>query len=107
MAAFNNFIPADNATVTLACTTGSGARQYRTAGDSALSVRIYNAGPDTVYIRLTAATSTATAPSGATVGGMPIPVGDIEVFPCGSSTFVSGICPTSTATLFITPGEGN
>lgn len=106
MATFGNFIPIDNATVTLACTTSTAARQYRSDIGVGLSVRVYNAGPDVAYVRFTNGTSTATAPSGATKGGMPIPVGDIEVFPTGTSTFVSAICPTSTATLFITPGEG-
>lgn len=107
MAVFNNFIPFDNGTVTLACSTSSAARQFRDTIDIGLSVRIYNAGPDVAYVRLTNATSTATAASGATKGGMPIPVGDIEVFPTGTALFVSAICPTSTATLFITPGEGS
>ena len=107
MASFGNFIPADNSTVTLACTTSTGARQFRASIDVGLSVRIYNAGPDVAYVRFTNATSTATAPSGATVGGMPIPVGDIEVFPAGTATFISALCPTSTATLFVTVGEGS
>ena len=106
MAFIPNFAPDDHATVTLACTTSTGARQFASVVGQYQAVRLYNAGPDVVHVRFGNASPTATIASGATKGDVPIPVGDIEVFPVGQALFVAGICPTSTATLFITPGEG-
>ena len=105
--AFQNFVPDDHKTVTLACTTSSGARQFQTATGQTEAIQLFNAGPDIVHVRLGATSPTASLPSGSTVGDMPIPVGGWVVIPAGDAQYVAGICPTSTATLYITPGRGS
>jgi hypothetical protein len=94
-------------TVSIAATTTSGnvaiSAPRPKAAELPGTVRVYNAGPDMVYIG-----QGATAPTVTSANGTPVPVGNTEVFQLlGDTAFVGAICPTSTATVYFTPGQGS
>jgi len=68
-----------------------------TSSDTTL--RIYNAGPNTAFIKI--------GDNSAAVTDLPIPADVIEVFDKGSVSVISAICSTNqTALLYITSGAG-
>lgn len=65
------------------------------------SMRVYNAGPDMAYIRQGPSATVATSVD------LPVPAGNTEIFQMlGDTAQVAAICPTSTATIYFTPGQG-
>lgn len=98
------FVPLPAATVNLSCTTTTGRVLVSTPGNtSPQSWRLYNIGTDTVFFELGDVTVTA-----ALATGVPLAPGDcILVTGFKGTNYVAGICPTGTATLYITPGAGS
>lgn len=100
MATTEPFIPVGNS-ITLSPTTAANGATLTAPQTAAKIVRVFNAGPDAVRL---AFNTTSTA---ATANDIYIPVGVIEIFSKGLSSYVSAICPTSTATVYLSIGEGN
>lgn len=95
---------ANSATVNIAATTSTGnvALGGSGYGHGGISVRIYNAGPATVFIEF--GTSAVTA---ATATSIPVPAGAIETQVVGPAiTHVAAITASGTATVYFTPGQG-
>lgn len=70
------------------------------------TMRIANLGTDTVWINqgATAALAAAAITSSPSI---PIPAGNTEVIQmAGDTAFIGYICTTSTATVYVTPGQG-
>lgn len=108
MANVNPFVPSVGTTKTLSASSSSSSVTFD-AKDVASStnasghsvIRVYNAGTATVFVRWGTGAQTATT------SDMPIIPGVIEVF-CkawADDTF-AGITSSSTATVYVTPGEG-
>lgn len=106
--AISNFLPADHQSVTLAATVASAARQFRADPSQYDSVRVTNlsTSADLAYVRLGAVSPTASVPAGAVLGDFAVDKGTSIVLPVGQALFIAAICPTATATLVITPGQG-
>lgn len=85
-------------TVTLAATTTSASNSTLPAFSS--QVRVYVKGSD-VRLRFGAGSLTADASI-----DMPIAGGNTEVFTKNGATSVAVICESGTATVYVTPGEG-
>jgi hypothetical protein len=66
------------------------------------NVRVFNAGPDTVFIEL----GGASGPSASKTSGVPLAPNAKEVFTTGGATFLSAVALSSAATIYATPGEG-
>lgn len=94
------FAPAPADSKTISATTSSAATSFNPAGQF-ITARLYNAGPDTVFVEFGGSAVVA-----AVASGMPIPPGQTEVFAIHPIQYIATICPTSTATLYVTPGEG-
>lgn len=87
-------------TITLACTAISASTTV--LRQEPMQLRIYNAGPNDVFIRLGNGALTAVVAT-----DMPIPAGAVEVFTKNAAGSVAGICAgTGTATVYLTAGEG-
>jgi hypothetical protein len=85
-------------TASLAVTTSTG--RVALAADAS-TVRLYNAGTATAFVKFGDVTVTAATTN------MPIPAGAIEAFrPPGASTHIAAITSSGTATLYVTSGEG-
>jgi hypothetical protein len=89
----------DRATVNLTVTAASGRVQVLSAA-YARHVRLYNAGPATVFVAFGTVAVVA-----AVATGMPIPPGAVEVV-TSRSLYVAGITESGSATLYCTVGEG-
>jgi len=103
MSATDTFNPSGNNTVSISgsSTSGSATLTNPIAGNSP-NVRIYNAGPNTAFVRWGIGTQTAIAAT-----DIPIPAGAIENFFKGQSDTFAAICAaTQTATIYFTPGSG-
>lgn len=86
------------ATASLAVTTSTG--RVALAADAS-SVRLYNAGTATAFVKFGDSSITAATTN------MPIPAGVVETFrPPGGATHVAAITSSGTATLYVTSGEG-
>lgn len=98
------FAPAGNTTL-LAATTTSGRVVL---SGTRVNYRVVNNGPDVVFVAQGDATIAAVIPTnGSPASGMLLVVGGVEVFSFVNGNNLAGICPTSTASLYITPGTGN
>jgi hypothetical protein len=96
------FSPNSAATVTVAVTTVSGSTRVALVGGGT-EVIITNAGPSTAFMEL--GTSTATA---AVATGFPLLAGEIITLGLDSKvTHVVAITSSSTATVYVTTGEGS
>jgi hypothetical protein len=102
MSATDVFYPAGNNTVNIAATaTTSSVSLTNPIAANSPDVRIYNAGPNTVFVRWGIGAQTALATD------MPIPAGAIENFYKAQSDTFAAICAaTQTATVYFTPGTG-
>lgn len=70
------------------------------------TVRCVNLGTDTVWVNfgISAAAAAAAITSSPSI---PIPAGNTEVFQvAGDTAFIGYVCTASTATLYVTPGQG-
>lgn len=98
------FDPMPASTITISVTNSSSATAIPIPSTSpgSLTVRVYNAGAQTVFIKFGlggAITASSTA-------DMPIPNGNTETFSIGASDHIAAITASSTATLYVTPGRG-
>jgi hypothetical protein len=106
MSTLKLFTPAGNS-VTLAAATTSDRVTVPLVTDSAvpgvenLSLLITNLGPDNVYIELAASSATAVV-----LTSLPVIAGQYILIKRKAHTSIAGICPTSTATVVFTPGDG-
>lgn len=96
MADIHAFVPVQLGTVTVSVTSVSAATPILSASRH---MRIYNSGPSTVFVEYGNTPATV-------ANSMPIPAGQTELFSFGRSGFLSMITASSTATVYVTPGEG-
>lgn len=99
------FRPAPDSTVSIAATTASASAAIAgSAGRGEFTVRVYNAGSATVFVKFGDTITTATT------SNMPIPAGAVEVFSVqdsdGSANYVAAITASGSATVYVTTGEG-
>lgn len=99
------FRPVDQATVSISVTSLS-ARVALAA--TTTEYLLCNLGTDTVFVRFGDSAITATVPSGATGGSLPVAAGTVMIVqaPITAPTHVAAIAASTTATLYITAGEG-
>lgn len=91
------FQPDPGSTVTIAATTSSASQNVPLQSESML---IHNAGPNLAFVRWGKGAQTATA------SDMPVPVGSIQTFGKEGADTVAAIAPAGTATIYVSPGEG-
>lgn len=92
------FQPMFGKTTSIAATQTTGSA---TVPAEAPTMRVFNAGPATVFVRWGVGAQTALTTDVA------IPVGAVEMFYKGNANTVAAICATgSTATVYLTPGTG-
>ena len=89
------------ATVNISASNSSGNVQVRSANGSSRHCRFFNAGTVTVFVEFGETNSVVATTS----ASMPIAAGSTEVISC-RFPYVAAITAASTATLYITPGEG-
>ncbi len=99
------FAPVDDATASISVTTSSAAALIKGAPMGEYQLRIYNAGSSTAFYALGSSTVTAA------VTDVPIPSGAIEVITITNPqqnpvTHIAAITASSTATLYVTTGNG-
>ncbi len=72
------------------------------------AVRIFNAGPNTVFVNFGPSSVVAAIPVENTpADGKPIPSGMVEIWPKGVHTHIAGICGSSeSAVIYMTIGDG-
>jgi len=90
-------------TTSISATSTSASVTLDSVGAAAENLRVFNAGPNTVFITWGVGSATAT-----TTTNLPIPAGGVENFFKGpGADTVAAICAsTQTATVYFTPGEG-
>lgn len=99
----NAFTPYGLDTVSLSATTTTGSVELnlRSGSIAGAVVRVYNDGPDTVFVQFGGSSVAATT------SNMPVPSGAIETFSIGPKiTHMAGITASGTATVYVTAGEG-
>lgn len=107
MSGINLFTPETQATVTITSATST-ARVALTIKANATTVRVKNIDTTNVaFINFGDVTVTATLPSGATGGSIPIGPGETAGFsvPPGT-THMAAICSAGTPIVYVTPGNG-
>lgn len=101
------FTPETQSTVTITSGTST-ARVALTIKANATSLRIKNIdGANVAYVNFGDVTVTATVPSGATGGSLPIGAGEtvgISIPP--GTTHAAAICSAGTPVVYFTPGNG-
>lgn len=91
----------NGATVTLSATTGAPTPTAISPREG--SIRVYNAGAVTAFLRSGIGTADATA----TTSHTPIAAGTVEAFSIPTNhTHISAITASSTATVYVTVGNG-
>lgn len=100
-----SFSPTDDATASISVTTTTAASALKKAGDGAFQVRIFNAGPSTAFIAF------GDSAVEAAVTDYPVPAGAIEVVTMQNPdkaqiTHAAAITAASTATVYLTTGDG-
>lgn len=114
MAVNTSFQPNDRGTLTISVTTSSANNALvRSPTSGVFQVRIYNAGPSLVFVRFAepSVSSAGVYADGSSVAAtnadIPIPAGNTETFTLDSSTSrIACLTASSTATLYVTTGEG-
>ena len=95
------FSPFSGQNYKLSVTSTSGSQTITGTGIQAPNVRMYNAGPDLVFIKFSKGASTAVTTD------MIIPVGVVEVFgKAVNIDTISAVSAGGTANLYMTCGEG-
>lgn len=71
-------------------------------------LRIFNAGPNTVFINFGGSSVAAAIPVEDTpAAGIPIPSGMVEVYEVGALTYIAAICAAAeSAVIYLTSGDG-
>lgn len=108
----NAFSPQPTNTAALSVTSTSTVAPIQVKGalNNATQRLIYNAGPNDCFLAWSASsTLTAAIPAAGTpANGVPIPAGAIMTLSFPPNAYFAAVCAsTKTATLYITPGEGN
>lgn len=98
---YDIFLPRVAGTVSIAATTASASVSVAAANVQSPHVSIYNAGPNTAFVRWGVGAQTAVATT-----DMPIPSGATKTYTKGTADTFAAICATGTATIYFTPGEG-
>jgi hypothetical protein len=94
----NIFQPMPSKSTTIAAT---GTTASATVPAEAPSLRIFNLGPSTIFIRWGVGTQTSVTTD------MAIPAGVVEMFHKGRADTVAAICGAGgTSTVYLTPGAG-
>lgn len=96
-------------TTELDCSTTSASVTLPDTGNSygGGNYRLVNDGPDKVFIAIGTGAVTAAIPvNGTPANGMPMEAGTTEVFGFPPGATLAAICPSSTAKLYITGGQG-
>lgn len=88
-------------TVNQAVTTTSATTAVVSDNYKAGSVRVYNSGPSTVFMKFGDSNVTVTVDN-----GVPVPSGAVEVYSLLRITHIACITASGTATIYFTPGEG-
>lgn len=96
------FAPNSQATKVLSVSTTSSSVEISGSRD----VVIYNAGSTDVFWASGPSGVTATIPSGATAGSMPIPAGAQVAHRISGGGYIAAIVSSGSSTLYITPGSG-
>lgn len=106
MSAFNLFSPKTQGTVSITNSTSTAAVALVPLGSR--QVRVKNIDTvNTAYINFGTSTVTATLPSGATPGSMPIGPGETAGFTITADvTHAASICSAGTPIVYFTPGLG-
>ena len=105
----NLFTPNTQATVSITCSNTTGNVALGSTLGGAKAIRVKNI--DTTYVAYinfgNSSSVTATVPSGATPGSIPIGPGEVAGFSLGTATtYVAAICTAGTPILYFTPGNG-
>lgn len=89
-------------TASISATAVSGSTTFsEVLAEGGQNMRVYNAGPNTAFIRFGNGAQTAV------LTDTPVPVGVIENFFKGNFDTMAAICAaTQTATVYFTPGNG-
>jgi hypothetical protein len=89
-------------TISVAATAASASASYtEVIAEGAANIRVYNAGPNTAFVRFGFGAQTAV------LTDTPVPAGVIENFFVGAADTCAAICAaTQTATVYFTPGNG-
>jgi hypothetical protein len=103
----NVFAPVGNTTLLSGTTSSSRVALPLMGTYGGGNYRVYNDGPDKIFIAQGDATVVAVIPTaGNPANGMAVGIGATEVFNLASGNSLAGICPNSTASLYITGGQG-
>ncbi len=106
------FVPQGN-TAALSVTSTSTASPIQVKGNvnNATQQLLYNAGPNDCFLAAAATSAAAVAvvpAAGSPALGVPIPAGAVMTLSFPPNSYYAAICAGSgTATLYITPGEGD
>jgi hypothetical protein len=96
----NPFYPTPGSTQTLSATTTSSSITFTGTFLNDTELYVYNAGADLVFCRWGVGAQTATT------GGLPIPSGTVQIFNRNNATVFACRTSTTTATVYITTGNG-
>lgn len=97
----NTFLPAGNTVIVAATTVSSSVTIPFGVAVNAISVRVYNDGPNMAFISIGKGTATAST------AGIPIPAGAVEVLGKVASDTFSAVTLLGSANVYFTPGGGN
>lgn len=87
-------------TQTISATNVSSGITFPQSGAQSSVVRIFNSGLVTIFVRATVGASTALT------SDIPIAAGSVELFTKGNNDTISAITANGSATVYVTPGEG-
>ena len=97
----NTFLPAGPTVVVAATTASASATIPFGSAANAISVRVYNDGPNLAFIAIGKGTATAS------VASIPIPPGAVEVLGKVANDTFAVVTLAGTANVYFTPGGGN
>lgn len=108
MSDVNLFTPATQATVSITSATSTANVALGSTKGAFNVVRIVNVDTANIaFVNFGISTVTATLPSGATAGSIPIGPGETAGFSISPTvTHVAAICSAGTPIVYITPGNG-
>jgi hypothetical protein len=96
----NPFYPTPASGQTLSATTTSSSITFTGTSLNDTELYVYNAGTDLVFCRWGVGAQTATT------AGLPIPSGTVQIFNRNSATVFACRSSTTTATVYVTTGNG-
>lgn len=102
MASTNSFTPSTAGTKTVSATSSNSSTALNSADAGCQALRIVNKGPNTIFVIMGVGAQTASVTT-----SMPMLAGTVEVFTKGLADTIGLICnSTETATVYLSPGEG-